>query len=315
MTLKKQKKTGRFSGITCKSKKATKKPKYTTRPYKPRKPKVKKSRTDDEILAAARKDLKRFSERTNPSNRPRKPQITVYKTPVQAKQNRSTIIAPAADYFSTTDIKIADYVRYTRPDIERDPYTRRGVSGLSAYDPHHHESIQSVYTDFDRRVKTGHFRESEKLAFLHFSKATSLNFNQLDNSISRNANEAIWKVFSSWKKSLPAISLGIASELRSTSLPIADLNFFQKKDFGRTFNLQFGSEKGYIAKLMHATHDMKSSSQETRRSAIEWAVGSIDRNDMVALSDSLSYVINAIDNETYRLINLTKCRIGLTVFG
>ena len=58
------------------AKKAPQKPKFTPRPYKPRKPKPKSRRTDDEILADARKELKKITEGPKFSHRPYKPKKT-----------------------------------------------------------------------------------------------------------------------------------------------------------------------------------------------------------------------------------------------
>jgi hypothetical protein len=54
------------------AKKATQKPKFTLRPHKPRKPKPKPRRSDDEILADARKELKEITDGPKFTYRPYK---------------------------------------------------------------------------------------------------------------------------------------------------------------------------------------------------------------------------------------------------
>ena len=73
------------------AKKAPKKPKFTPRPYKPRKPKPKPRRTDDEILAAARKELKRITDGPKFIHRPYKPR----KPKPKAKRSHSEIRSDA----------------------------------------------------------------------------------------------------------------------------------------------------------------------------------------------------------------------------
>ena len=73
------------------AKKAPKKPKFTPRPYKPRKPKPKPRRTDDEILAAARKELKRITDGPKFIHRPYKPR----KPKPKVKRSHSQILADA----------------------------------------------------------------------------------------------------------------------------------------------------------------------------------------------------------------------------
>jgi len=73
------------------AKKAPKKPKFTPRPYKPRKPKPKPRRTDDEILADARKELKKITDGPKFSHRPYKPKKTKPKiTPGSVFQDART---------------------------------------------------------------------------------------------------------------------------------------------------------------------------------------------------------------------------------
>lgn len=73
------------------AKKAPKKPKFTPRPYKPRKPKAKPRRTDDEILAAARKELKKITEGPKFSHRPYKRR----KPKPKIKRSHSQILTDA----------------------------------------------------------------------------------------------------------------------------------------------------------------------------------------------------------------------------
>ena len=73
------------------AKKAPKKPKFTPRPYKPRKPKPKPRRTDDEILADARKELKKITDGPKFSHRPYKRR----KPKPKAKRSHSQILADA----------------------------------------------------------------------------------------------------------------------------------------------------------------------------------------------------------------------------
>jgi hypothetical protein len=73
------------------AKKAPKKPKFTPRPYKPRKPKPKPRRTDDEILADARKELKRITDGPKFSHRPYKPR----KPKPKVNRSHSEILADA----------------------------------------------------------------------------------------------------------------------------------------------------------------------------------------------------------------------------
>jgi hypothetical protein len=73
------------------AKKAPKKPKFTPRPYKPRKPKPKPRRTDDEILADARKELKKITDGPKFIHRPYKPR----KPKPKAKRSHSEIRSDA----------------------------------------------------------------------------------------------------------------------------------------------------------------------------------------------------------------------------
>jgi hypothetical protein len=101
------------------AKKAPKKPKFTPRPYKPRKPKPKPRRTDDEILADARKELKRITDGPKFIHRPYKPR----KPKPKAKRSHSEIRSDARKELKRIN---------SRPKFSHRPYKpkKKSVGGV-----------------------------------------------------------------------------------------------------------------------------------------------------------------------------------------
>lgn len=311
MSAKKRKGRGlKFAPRPYKPKKTKASPKHKARPYKPRKPKAKKPRSHDEILAAARNDLKRISKRKRFTNLP--------KTLSNVNPNRLSLTTLSEKYMSKDRINIGNFVRYTRPDIELNPSIRTStpILNLSDFDgKRYSESIFSQYSAFDSRVRLGHFYETEVTAFSYFAKTNPLTLDHLEINNSRSAKEAIWEAFENWKSLLPSLSADIASEIKSKPLPQADAEFFQKKDFSSLSSFHFMTPKVHLSRLIEATQKMERAIQEIRRSALSRGFSHEDRNNFESHSDSLLRVIVLIRNETQRLINLAKCRIGIAAFG
>jgi hypothetical protein len=101
------------------AKKAPKKPKFTPRPYKPRKPKPKPRRTDDEILADARKELKKITDGPKFSHRPYKRR----KPKPKAKRSHSEIRSDARKELKRIN---------SRPKFSHRPYKpkKKSVGGV-----------------------------------------------------------------------------------------------------------------------------------------------------------------------------------------
>lgn len=137
------------------AKKAPKRPKFTPRPYKPRKPKPKPRRTDDEILSDARKDMKKITEGPKFSHRPYKPKRRKTKVPSgdgPVALNQSGVYAEAR----------------ARPGSKQDTQKRSGNDSngtpLKQHQPHGRVTRMKVISTNDPSFPVGYSSRSRGTA-------------------------------------------------------------------------------------------------------------------------------------------------------